>query len=305
MWTWSAEPMNDGVEQEAERHDGDGGTHPGEIDPLGGGVVGVAVDHCMSVRMLFGAMAYSVVQTRSHAFIDLPPEPPAVTTAQALDSTTPVFGPASPPSFDDRFRAQLLDLFKWRRDVRRFRADPVPPAVLDDLLEAACLAPSVGLSQPWRFVIVESPERRAVVRASFAACNARALAVQDHDRAACYARLKLAGLDEAPCHLAVFAEPVPEQGHGLGRGTMPETTAYSAVMAVHTFWLAARAMGLGLGWVSILDPLIVTAALDVPADWRFVGYFCLGYPQAESEVPELEQAGWEHRRPATSLVLRR
>lgn len=228
-----------------------------------------------------------------------------MTRAQALDNTTPVFGPASPPSFDDNFRAQLLDLFKWRRDVRRFRADPVPPAVLDDLLEAACLAPSVGLSQPWRFVIVESPGRRAIVRASFAACNARALASQDGDRAAHYASLKLAGLDEAPCHLAVFAEPDPEQGRGLGRGTMPETTAYSAVMAVHTIWLAARAVGLGLGWVSILDPVTVTMALDVPSEWSFIGYFCLGYPQAESEIPELEQAGWEHRRPAAALPLRR
>lgn len=228
-----------------------------------------------------------------------------MTRAKALNSTTPVFGPASPPSFDDGFRAQLLNLFKWRRDVRRFRADPVPPAVLDDLLDAACLAPSVGLSQPWRFVIVESPERRAVVRASFAACNARALASQDGERAARYAGLKLAGLDEAPCHLAVFAEPDPEQGRGLGRGTMPETTAYSAVMAVHTLWLAARAVGLGLGWVSILDPAAVTAALDVPPAWSFIGYFCLGTPQADSEIPELEQAGWEHRRPAAALLLRR
>lgn len=228
-----------------------------------------------------------------------------MTRANALNSAATVSGPAFRPLFDDGFRAQLLDLFKWRRDVRRFRADPVLPAVLDDLLEAAYLAPSVGLSQPWRFVIVESPERRAVVRASFAACNARALASQDGDRAAHYANLKLAGLDEAPCHFAVFAEPDPEQGRGLGRATMPETTAYSAVMAVHTLWLAARAIGLGLGWVSILDPVTVTVALDVPPGWSFVGYFCLGYPQTESEIPELEQAGWEHRRPAAALLLRR
>jgi len=228
-----------------------------------------------------------------------------VTRIKAANGTIPVFGPASAPHFDDVFRSQLLDLFKWRRDVRRFRADPVPPTVLQGLLDVANLAPSVGLSQPWRFVIVDSPNRRAAVRASFAACNECALGNQDHDRRARYTRLKLAGLDEAPCHLAVFAEPDPEQGHGLGRGTMPETTTYSAVMAVHTLWLAARALGLGLGWVSILDPLTVTAALDVPANWQFVGYFCLGYPQTDSEVPELEQAGWEHRSPATSRVLRR
>jgi 5,6-dimethylbenzimidazole synthase len=209
------------------------------------------------------------------------------------------------PLFDAAFRRQLAELFRWRRDVRRFRPDPVPPALLDDLLAVAALAPSVGLSQPWRFVTVEDASRRAAVRASFARCNADALAGQDAGRAALYARLKLAGLDEAPCHLAVFAEPEPSQGHGLGRKTMPETTAYSAVMAVHTLWLAARAAGLGLGWVSILDPDAVAAALDVPAAWIFVGYFCLGTPQAESDVPELEREGWEQRAAAAAARLRR
>jgi 5,6-dimethylbenzimidazole synthase len=209
------------------------------------------------------------------------------------------------PDFDETFRLRLLDLFRWRRDVRRFRSEPVPPAVLEDLLELACLAPSVGLSQPWRFVTVEDPSRRSAVRASFEACNARALANQDADRITRYARLKLAGLDEAPCHLAVFAEADPTQGHGLGRCTMPDTTAYSAAMAVHTLWLAARAQGLGLGWVSILDPATVTTVLDVPRDWIFIGYFCLGYPQAEADTPELERAGWEFRRPAPAMRLRR
>lgn len=212
---------------------------------------------------------------------------------------------ASAPAFDGAFRARLLDLFRWRRDVRRFRPEPVPPGLLDELLEAACLAPSVGLSQPWRFVTVEDEARRAAVRASFEACNAAALARQDAGRAALYARLKLAGLDEAPCHLAVFADPDPGQGHGLGRGTMPEVAAYSAVMAVYALWLAARAAGLGLGWVSILDPAAVTAALDVPGNWTLVGYFCLGFPQAESDAPELERAGWEHRRTAAAARIRR
>ncbi len=215
------------------------------------------------------------------------------------------YGRNIPPVFDGAFRVRLLDLFRWRRDVRRFRPEPVLAGLLDELLEAASLAPSVGLSQPWRFVTVEDPARRAAVRASFEVCNARALAAQETGRAALYARLKLAGLDEAPCQLAVFAEPDPDQGHGLGRGTMPETTAYSAVIAVHTLWLAARAAGLGLGWVSILDPATVTAALDVPSDWTFIGYFCLGYPQAESDAPELERAGWERRRTAAAGLLRR
>ena len=212
---------------------------------------------------------------------------------------------ASPPTFDAPFRARMLDLFRWRRDVRSFRPDPVPEALLAELLEVANLAPSVGLSQPWRFVLVDDPVRRAAVRANFLACNAASLECFEGDRAARYARLKLAGLDEAPCHLAVFSETDPEQGHGLGRRTMPETTAYSAVMAVHTLWLAARAQGLGLGWVSILDPAVVQAALDVPAEWRFIGYFCLGVPQAETDVPELERLGWDVRRPAEQRLLRR
>jgi 5,6-dimethylbenzimidazole synthase len=211
----------------------------------------------------------------------------------------------SVPQFDQRFRATLLELFRWRRDVRHFRPDPVPPGLLDELLEVACLAPSVGLSQPWRFVTVDDPTRRAAVRASFEHCNAEALAGQSDDHAALYARLKLAGLDQAPCHLAVFAESDPEQGHGLGRRTMPQTTAYSAVMAVYTLWLAARAEGLGLGWVSILDPAAVTAALDVPGAWAFIGYFCLGYPEAPNDAPELERSGWEHRRPAAAARLHR
>lgn len=179
--------------------------------------------------------------------------------------------------------------------MRRFRAAPVAPALLDALLATACLAPSVGLSEPWRFVVVDDPARRAAVRANFEACNAQALALQSGDRLANYAGLKLAGLDQAPCHLAVFAVPDPLQGHGLGRATMPETTAYSTVMAIHTLWLAARAHGLGMGWVSILDPVLVSQALDVPGEWTLVGYFCVGYPQAEDDVPELERAGWERR----------
>jgi 5,6-dimethylbenzimidazole synthase len=209
------------------------------------------------------------------------------------------------PAFDAAFRDKLAELLRWRRDVRRFRATPVPPALLDDLLELAALAPSVGLSQPWRFVTVDDAARRAAVRKNFERCNAAALAGQNAERAGQYARLKLAGLDEAPCHLAVFAEPDPAQGHGLGRKTMPETTAYSAVMAVHTLWLAARSMGLGLGWVSILDPAAIAAALEVPPHWTFVGYFCLGTPQAEGDVPELERAGWEQRTAAATTRLRR
>jgi 5,6-dimethylbenzimidazole synthase len=103
----------------------------------------------------------------------------------------------------------------------------------------------------------------------------------------------------------VFADPDPRQGGGLGRATMPEMPAYSAVMAVHTLWLAARAIGLGVGWVSILDPVAVNEALDVPAAWVFIGYFCLGIAQQDSCTPELERVGWERRQPAAAARLRR
>jgi 5,6-dimethylbenzimidazole synthase len=209
------------------------------------------------------------------------------------------------PIFDANFQARFADLIAWRRDVRAFRTVPVPPGTFERLVRLACLAPSVGLSQPWRFVRVADPARRAQVRASFEQCNAAALAAQDGERAQLYARLKLAGFDQAPEQFAVFADRGTEQGHGLGRRTMPEMAEYSTVAAVHTLWLAARAEGLGLGWVSILDPAAVTAALDVPAEWRFVGYFCLGYPEEVDDVPALERAAWERRREIGRFVFER
>jgi 5,6-dimethylbenzimidazole synthase len=214
--------------------------------------------------------------------------------------------PALPAvEFDHAFRARLRDLLVWRRDVRRFRREALPNGTVDTLIELASLAPSVGLSQPWRFVIIEDPTLRAAIRKNFESCNAQALAAQDSPRATSYARLKLAGLAEAPAHLAVFADRSTTQGHGLGRHTMPEMIEYSAVTAVHTVWLAARAEGIGMGWVSILDPGAVAEILNVPAEWKFIGYFCLGYPQTDDTVPELEQSGWEQRRRPASTIIRR
>ena len=212
---------------------------------------------------------------------------------------------APAPAFDEGFRERLRALLRWRRDVRRFRRDPLPSDAVGRLIELASLAPSVGLSQPWRFVLVEDPVRRRAIRADFAAANAAALAAQAPERALRYAGLKLGGLDEAPCHLAVFVDRDSEQGGGLGRRTMPETVEYSVVAAIHTLWLAARAEGIGMGWVSILDPHALRENLDVPAAWKLIGYFCLGYPAEEEDVPMLETAGWERRRPATSFLIRR
>ncbi|RVC79703.1 5,6-dimethylbenzimidazole synthase [Mesorhizobium sp. M4A.F.Ca.ET.022.05.2.1] len=210
---------------------------------------------------------------------------------------------ASAPDFSDEFRLRLITLMQWRRDVRRFKTAPLDDGTLERLLALASIAPSVGLSQPWRFVVVDAPERRGAVRACFEHCNAEALQCFSGERAALYARLKLAGLTEAPCQFAVFADRTTAQGHGLGRLTMPATIDYSAVMAVHTLWLAARAEGIGMGWVSILDPAEIARILDTPPEWTLIGYFCLGYPSEEDCVPRLEREGWEQRRPA--VILRR
>ena len=195
------------------------------------------------------------------------------------------------------FRAELQDLMLWRRDVRRFRTDPVEVAVLDRCLQAFCLAPSVGLSEPWRILRVESPEARALATANFESANAHALAGYSGEKAKAYAGLKLSGLREAPIHLAVFCDEATEKGHGLGAETMPETRAYSVVGAITLFWLTARAEGLGLGWVSILDPIRLAQDLNVPKGWTLIGYLCVGWPEANDTTPELEKLGWERRVP--------
>jgi len=212
---------------------------------------------------------------------------------------------APSPSFSPDFAAALRDLILWRRDVRRFRTDPLPEGLIEGLIGLACHAPSVGNSQPWRFVLVASPERRADVRASFDRANREALDGYEGEARALYARLKLAGLDAAPVHLAVFADEATERGAGLGRQTMPEALRYSVVGAIHTLWLAARAEGIGLGWVSILEPEVVTRALDVPGTWSLVAYLCIGWPVEEHLDPELERAGWQARAESGECLVHR
>jgi 5,6-dimethylbenzimidazole synthase len=214
--------------------------------------------------------------------------------------------PHSPPRpFDETFRDTLRDLVLWRRDVRRFRRDPIDPKLMHSLLELASHAPSVGHCQPWRFVLVESADRRAQVKSSFARANARALDNYDGDQRAQYARLKLEGLENAPVHVAVFADQAVEEGSGLGRRTMPETLLYSVVAAVQTLWLAARAEGLGLGWVSILEPEVVHRVLDVPPTWTLVAYLCIGWPVEEHLDPELDRYRWQQRLDMSRMIFKR
>ncbi|WP_138468133.1 5,6-dimethylbenzimidazole synthase [Poseidonocella sp. HB161398] len=206
--------------------------------------------------------------------------------------------------FPDSFPDELARLMRLRRDTRRFRTDPVPDTVLERCLDCLDTAPSVGLSQPWRLVSVASPGARQSMRDIFRDANATALSGYDGEQARLYAGLKLSGMDRAPVQWAVFCDEATEQGSGLGAQSMPEMRRYSVVCAVMQMWLAARAQGLGMGWVSILDPLRVREALALPGDWRLVAYLCLGWPETEETAPELERLGWEHRRPRPALVLR-
>ncbi|SDX56509.1 cob(II)yrinic acid a,c-diamide reductase [Ruegeria halocynthiae] len=207
-------------------------------------------------------------------------------------------------AFTDDFRTQFDLLMRLRRDVRRFRTDAIDEAVLTRCLDAFRLAPSVGLSEPWRVIRVESEAARSAALKNFQTANERALAGYSGEKAQLYGQLKLSGMREAPVQLAVFCDDATDKGQGLGADTMPEMRRYSVVSAITLFWLALRAEGLGLGWVSILDPDQLTQDLDVPNEWRLIGYFCVGWPEAQSDIPELEQIGWECRNNSLPIEVR-
>jgi 5,6-dimethylbenzimidazole synthase len=209
------------------------------------------------------------------------------------------------PLFDETFCRELKLLLEWRRDVRRFSTDPLPNGLVEELVLLASLAPSVGYSQPCRFVRVDDPKRRASVIESYERANLAALSSYKGEEAELYSRLKLAGLRESPVHLAVFCDSATPTGKGLGRQTMPQTLRYSAVMAICILWLAARTRGVGVGWVSILEPDVVTRVLDVPESWELIGYLCVGYPLRDDDRPALMREGWEKRDPrAETLFVR-
>lgn len=177
-----------------------------------------------------------------------------------------------------------------------------------ELLELADHAPSVGNSQPWRIILVECEAARRRVRQSFEQANAAAAQGYKDERRAQYLELKLAGFDAAPVHVAVYCDESTSQGDGLGVATMPEMRRYSCVSMITILWLAARARGLGLGWVSILDPADVSSALGLceadgsAAELPLVGYLLLGWPEEEHLDPELERVGWQHRTPASARI---
>ena len=181
----------------------------------------------------------------------------------------------------------------------------MPEGLVRDLLQdAAGVSPSVGLSQPARFVMIESEAARQAARQNFETANAEALAGYEGEQRRRYATLKLSGMQEAPVQIAAFCDEQTGQGAGLGSASMPETLRYSVVCAIMQFWLATRAAGLGVGWVSILDPDALKNALGTHPDWALVGYLCVGWPEEEHLDPELERAGWEQRRRGDQFISR-
>jgi len=190
-----------------------------------------------------------------------------------------------------------------RRDVRRgYRSAPMPDELLERILSAAHHAPSVGFMQPWRFLLIRDRATRAAVHSLFVEVNDAAAASYPDARREQYRGLKLEGILEAPQNLCIVFNPACERGHGLGRRTMPETALYSVICAIQNLWLAARAEGVGVGWVSILEPDKLRAILAIPADMQPVAYLCLGFVETFSSEPDLERAGWQGRTPLRSVL---
>ena len=206
-------------------------------------------------------------------------------------------------AFDEVEKSAVYKAIRTRRDVRRgFLAEPLTDRLLRTLLEAAHAAPSVGLMQPTRFIVVRDLQIRQQVHGAFERANAHAMSLYEGERQQLYRSLKLEGILDAPQNLCLCCDQNHSQGHGLGRQTVPETAIYSTVCAVQNLWLAARAEGVGVGWVSILDAESLKAILRVPPQFVPVAYLCLGYVECFAEEPELERFGWEQRRPLDEVL---
>ena len=211
--------------------------------------------------------------------------------------------PVEPPlllpqanSFTGPERDAVYHAIASRRDVRRgFTDKPLPDDLLQRILAAAHSAPSVGLMQPSRFILIRDLAIRTAIHNIFEQANTTAAAIYTGKQAEQYAALKLEGILEAPQNLCVVCDPHNARGHQLGRQTMPETAAYSTVCAIQNLWLAARAEGVGVGWVSILDPARLRSVLHIPDYVLPVAYLCLGYVDSFATEPELERSGWEKR----------
>jgi 5,6-dimethylbenzimidazole synthase len=205
--------------------------------------------------------------------------------------------------FPQEERDTLYRIIQARRDVRHFVSTPLPPAVLWRILEAAHHAPSVGFMQPWNFILVTSEATRRQVQACFEARNRDELdKLPPGERKELYRRLKLEGIREAPLNIAVTCDRRRDAPFVLGRAPMPETDLFSTCLAVQNLWLAARAEGVGVGWVSILDRDATAKLLGLPEGVELVAYLCVGYPVEFRPRPLLEEVGWKDRLPLNGLV---
>ncbi|XMN10165.1 nicotinate-nucleotide--dimethylbenzimidazole phosphoribosyltransferase [Streptomyces griseobrunneus] len=229
--------------------------------------------------------------------VDAPVEQQAAETAPEEPFTPPA------PGYDDAEREAVLRVMRERRDIRNgFRSDPIPHEVLLRVLEAAHTAPSVGHSQPWDFVVIRSAEtRRSMHELAQRQREAYAKSLPK-GRAKQFKELKIEAILDTPVNIVVTADPTRGGRHTLGRHTQPQMAPYSSALAVENLWLAARAEGLGVGWVSFFDEREMVRALGLPEHLEVVAYLCVGYVDEFPEEPELLQAGWSKRRPLSWVV---
>jgi len=203
-------------------------------------------------------------------------------------------------------RAEKRGVYKaiyQRRDVRgHFLPNAVADDLLEKLLDAAHHAGSVGFMQPWSFIVIRSDDVKRQVKHLFDQANKVAAKVFEGERRELYSRLKLEGILEAPVNLCVTCDPTRHGPHVLGRHTIRETDVYSTCCAIQNFWLAARAEGVGVGWVSILKPTELREVLHIPEHVIPVAYLCVGYVREFMPRPELESAGWLSRLPLDELI---
>jgi len=220
------------------------------------------------------------------------------------DESKPVYlEPQTPGEFDAQAKRAVYDVIAWRRDVRHFQADKdVSAAVLERILDAAHRAPSVGLSQPWGFVVIRDRAVRRRIHESFVRCRALEAARYTEARRADYLTHRLEGILDAPLNICVAVDLRPRATPILGTTIQPETVRASACCAVQNLWLAARAEGIGVGWVSIVEPGVVSRELQLPVGVEPVAYLCVGVPIAFRDAPMLEETGWGVRQTLRSVV---
>jgi 5,6-dimethylbenzimidazole synthase len=206
-------------------------------------------------------------------------------------------------SFSPAERRGVYRAIYERRDVRSsFLPTEIPDDVLGRLLDAAHHGPSVGLMQPWDFIVIRDESVRRAVHECFVEANRQAAERYTGERRELYVKLKLAGILDAPVNLCITCDRQRQRGGGLGRQTDPATDLYSTACAIQNLWLAARAESLGVGWVSILDFDRLRKLLEIPAGLVPVAYLCIGYVAEFPARPELESAGWESRESLARLI---